>query len=208
MVLAQFKKDLANLQALAQKVEPEAVSTQTQEIEEPSVEVEKTSEKIEEPSPEIKNHCRRSKNHRKRSKNHFKKTHLVMEQYARWILRHRRIVPDSGHAFDDCFGISCIWCKIIIDPGALAPNGHPYITSTKLIEKFGSKYMVVIGITPNKVIFISRKCWKKVKRITEEVDNAPGVVRSTMMSLAARQAKGIMANSEGFDAKNYCRPVL
>lgn len=42
---------------------------------------------------------------------------------------------DSGHAFDDCFGISCIWCKIIIDPGALAPNGHPYITSTKLIEK-------------------------------------------------------------------------
>ena len=56
---------------------------------------------------------------------------------------------DSGHAFDDCFGISCIWCKIIIDPGALAPNGHPYITSTKLIEKFGSKYMVVIGITPN-----------------------------------------------------------
>lgn len=74
MVLAQFKKDLANLQALAQKGGTyEAVSTQTQEIEEPSVEVEKTSEKIEEPSPESKNHCRRSKNHRKRSKNHFKR---------------------------------------------------------------------------------------------------------------------------------------
>ncbi|MEQ4563333.1 MAG: SRPBCC family protein, partial [Acinetobacter sp.] len=36
MVLAQFKKDLANLQALAQKGGTyEAVSTQTQEIEEP-----------------------------------------------------------------------------------------------------------------------------------------------------------------------------
>lgn len=40
MVLAQFKKDLANLQALAQKGGTyEAVSTQTQEIEEPLVEV-------------------------------------------------------------------------------------------------------------------------------------------------------------------------
>ena len=92
MVLAQFKKDLANLQALAQKGGTyEAVSTQTQEIEEPSVEVEK--------------HRRRLKNHRQRSKTiagdqriiardrkPLQKTHLVMEQYARWILRHRRIV--------------------------------------------------------------------------------------------------------------------
>jgi len=55
MVLAQFKKDLANLQALAQKGGTyEAVSTQTQEIEEPLVEVKKPLQEIEEPSPEIK----------------------------------------------------------------------------------------------------------------------------------------------------------
>lgn len=109
---------------------------------------------------------------------------------------------DRSHALNDCLGISRIGRKIIIDPGALAPNGHPYITSTKLIEKkFGSKYMVVIGITPKQGDIYQPQVLEKVKHITEEVDNAPGVVRSTMMSLAARQAKGIMANSEGFDAK-------
>lgn len=61
--------------------------------------------------------------------------------------------------------------------------------------------MVVIGITPKQGDIYQPQVLEKVKRITEEVDNAPGVVRSTMMSLAARQAKGIEANAEGFDAK-------
>ncbi|MFX7194239.1 hypothetical protein ABTI46_20715, partial [Acinetobacter baumannii] len=44
MVLAQFKKDLINLQALAKKGGTyEAVSQQAQEIEEPSQEIEKLS---------------------------------------------------------------------------------------------------------------------------------------------------------------------
>ncbi|KAA5634960.1 RND transporter, partial [Pseudomonas aeruginosa] len=60
--------------------------------------------------------------------------------------------------------------------------------------------MVVIGITPKQGDIYQPQVLEKVKRITEEVDNAPGVVRSTMMSLAARQAKGIEANAEGFDA--------
>lgn len=68
MVLAQFKKDLANLQALAQKGGTyEAVSTQTQEIEEPSVEV-KTIAGDRRTIARDQNHCRRSKSHRKRSK--------------------------------------------------------------------------------------------------------------------------------------------
>ena len=45
--------------------------------------------------------------------------------------------------------------------------------------------MVVIGITPKQGDIYQPQVLEKVKRITEEVDNAPGVVRSTMMSLAA-----------------------
>lgn len=182
MVLAQFKKDLINLQALAQKGGTyEAVSKETNEIEKPVHETEKILHEIEKPP---------------------QKTHLVMEKYARWILRHRRIVLTLVMLLTIALAYLASGVKIIIDPSALAPNGHPYITSTKLIEKkFGSKYMVVIGITPKQGDIYQPQVLEKVKRITEEVDNAPGVVRSTLMSLAARQAKGITANSDGFDAK-------
>ena len=126
----------------------------------------------------------------------------MMEKYARWILSHRRIVLTVVMLLTLALAYLASGVKIIIDPDALAPKGHPYITSTKLIEKkFGSKYMVVIGITPKQGDIYQPQVLEKVKRITEEVDNAPGVVRSTMMSLAARQAKGIEANAEGFDAK-------
>jgi len=196
MVLAQFKKDLINLQALAKKGGTyEAVSQQAQEIEEPSQEIEKPSQEIEEPAQEAD-----KKSHEIETP--LQKTHPVMEKYARWILSHRRIVLTVVMLLTIVLAYLASGVKIIIDPGALAPNGHPYITSTKLIEKkFGSKYMVVIGITPKQGDIYQPQVLEKVKRITEEVDNAPGVVRSTMMSLAARQAKGIMANSEGFDAK-------
>ncbi|KOA13527.1 RND transporter, partial [Acinetobacter baumannii] len=171
MVLAQFKKDVDNLQALAQKGEAyESVGNENK----PTLETNKPPHK----------------------------TQQMMERYARWILSHRRIVLTVVMLLTLALAYLASGVKIIIDPDALAPKGHPYITSTKLIEKkFGSKYMVVIGITPKQGDIYQPQVLEKVKRITEEVDNAPGVVRSTMMSLAARQAKGIEANAEGFDAK-------
>ncbi len=171
MVLAQFKKDVDNLQALAQKGEAyESVGNENK----PTHETNKPP----------------------------RKTQQMMEKYARWILSHRRIVLTVVMLLTLALAYLASGVKIIIDPDALAPKGHPYITSTKLIEKkFGSKYMVVIGITPKQGDIYQPQVLEKVKRITEEVDNAPGVVRSTMMSLAARQAKGIEANAEGFDAK-------
>ncbi len=167
----QFKKDVDNLQALAQKGEAyESVGNENK----PTIETSKPP----------------------------RKTQQVMEKYARWILSHRRIVLTVVMLLTLALAYLASGVKIIIDPDALAPKGHPYITSTKLIEKkFGSKYMVVIGITPKQGDIYQPQVLEKVKRITEEVDNAPGVVRSTMMSLAARQAKGIEANAEGFDAK-------
>ncbi len=168
MVLAQFKKDVANLDALAKKGEAyEATGQQKRE----------TSKQ------------RRTINQ-------------AMEQYARWILSHRRIVLSVVLLLTLVLAYLGSSVKVIIDPDALAPKGHPYITSTKLIEKkFGSKYMVVIGITPKEGDIYQPQVLEKVKRMTDEVDHAPGVVRSTLMSLAARQAKGISANADGFDAK-------
>jgi hypothetical protein len=95
--------------------------------------------------------------------------------------------------------------KVVIDPAALAPQGHPYIKATNRIDEvFGSKYMMVIGITPKQGDVFQPAVTDRVVRITRALENTPGVVKSTMISLAARQAKSIEGNAEGFEV----RPLL
>lgn len=92
--------------------------------------------------------------------------------------------------------------KVVIDPATLAPQGHPYIKATNRVEKvFGSKYLMLIGITPKTGDIFQPAVLGRIQRITNKLNDSPGIVKATMMSLAARQAKNIQGNAEGFEAR-------
>ena len=128
-----------------------------------------------------------------------------MKTYAQWLLRHRLWVIAASLLVTALLGVAGAGLKVIIDPAALAPQGHPYIQATNRVEAaFGSKYMVLIGITPHQGDAFQPAVLERVERITRKLEATPGVVRSTLVSLAARQAKAIQGTAEGFEA----RPLL
>lgn len=125
-----------------------------------------------------------------------------MYNYANFIIRYRVWVISLVLIVTALLGAFGAGLKIVIDPATLAPQGHPLIQATNHVEKvFGSKYLMIIGITPKAGDIYQPAVLNAVADITRELDATPGVVRSTLLSLASRQAKGIKGTEEGFEAR-------
>lgn len=98
--------------------------------------------------------------------------------------------------------------SIIIDPDNTLPQTHPYIVTNNKIEAlFGNKFTVVIGITPKTGDIYQESVLKKVQGITQRLQNAPGVVKSNIISFSARKAKNITGNEEGMIVKPMMEKV-
>ncbi|WP_434771924.1 outer membrane lipoprotein-sorting protein [Pseudomonas entomophila] len=125
-----------------------------------------------------------------------------MYNYAHFIIRYRVWVISLVLLITAVLGTFGAGLKVVIDPATLAPQGHPLIQATNHVEKvFGSKYLMIIGITPTQGDIYQPAVLQAVTDITRELDATPGVVRSTLLSLASRQAKGIKGTDEGFEAR-------
>jgi predicted RND superfamily exporter protein/outer membrane lipoprotein-sorting protein len=92
------------------------------------------------------------------------------------------------------------YLKLVIDPAKTLPQHHPAVTVSEHIEKtFGSKFVVVIGITPKTGDAFQPIVLEKVRRMTDGLRDTPGVVKGNLLSLAARRAKSIHGTSEGME---------
>ena len=92
--------------------------------------------------------------------------------------------------------------RIEIDPNRFLPQSHAYvITSNRVEEVFGSRYVLVIGITPTSGDVYDPAVLAKVDRITRKLREDPGVVKSSILSFAARKAKSIKGTDEGMEVR-------
>src|SRR5262245_40095745 len=101
--------------------------------------------------------------------------------------------------------------RIIVDPDELLPYSHPFQTTTSTIERvFGSKYLVVIALTARSGTVFQPAMLERVKAITDELAQMPGVIRGNTLSLAAPQARGIFgtADDEGDARALDVRPLM
>jgi len=125
-----------------------------------------------------------------------------MNTYARCIVRHRVIVVVVALAITAVLAYFASGLRIVISPAAMAPQEHPYVRATQLIETvFGTKNMVLIGITPKEGDALQPAVLERVQRITQALRANSGSVRSSLMSLTAPRAKGILAAPDGFEAR-------
>ena len=128
-----------------------------------------------------------------------------MQRYATWLLRNRTAVVGLTLLITAVLGWLAAGIKVVIDPAALAPQGHPYVVATSRVEAaFGSKYLMIIGITPRQGDALQPAVLDRVEKLTRQLAQTPGVVGSSVMSLAARQAKAI----QGGDGALQARPLL
>ena len=131
-----------------------------------------------------------------------------MKRYIEWVIRHRYVVI-ALTLLVTAFAVSQAKnLKIIIDPNTMLPQSHPYVSTTNQVEKtFGSKYIVVVGITPKEGDIYQALVLEKVQHITAALLKAKGVVQENMLSLSARRAKNIAGTGEGLEVRQLMPTV-
>lgn len=94
--------------------------------------------------------------------------------------------------------------RIVIDPAAILPQSHPFVASKGVLEDvFGEKYTLVVAIAPKSGQAADPAVLDKIRRLTDGLRKQPGLVKSTLLSVAAQNAKAIMGNAEGFAVRPF-----
>ena len=125
-----------------------------------------------------------------------------MKTYVEWIIRRRWLVIALTLVVTALAGWQAQHLRIVIDPNTMLPPSHPYVaTGLEVSRVFGSRYIVVIGIAPRHGDVYQSAVLAKVDRISQGLLQAPGVIRSSLMSLGARRAKDIAASADGLDVR-------
>src|SRR5262249_24485127 len=91
---------------------------------------------------------------------------------------------------------------VIIDPNNFLPPSHPNVIATNTVERvFGSKYVVVVGLTATEGEALRPDILAKVQRLTTAFIGLPGVVKNTVWSFWARRAKSIPGRADGIEVR-------
>lgn len=131
-----------------------------------------------------------------------------MRSYVEMVLRYRWVVIALIAAATFFLYLRGQALTVIIDPNSIVPRSHPYVATTlKVEEVFGSRYVSVIGITPKSGDVFQTKVLEKVQRITAKLRETPRVVKTNLLSVAARRAKDIRGNADGMEVRQMMSTV-
>jgi predicted RND superfamily exporter protein len=125
-----------------------------------------------------------------------------VRRYIEWVIRLRVVVLALTLLITAALAAQVRNLEVIMDTTKLVPSNHPYVVATTDIERiFGLKFMIAIAITPHQGDAFAPGVVGKVERITAAIRDMPGVSKRTVLSFAARRAKGIAGTSEGIEVR-------
>ncbi len=125
-----------------------------------------------------------------------------LKWYAEFILRWRSLVMLAILGVTVFLGMQMTSLKIDMDPDIWAPQSHPYVKATKLLESvFGGRNFTMIGIAPKEGDIYQPAILAKIQRIQAGIEAIPEAIRHNINSLAARQAKEIKGTAEGMQVR-------
>ncbi len=123
-----------------------------------------------------------------------------MQDYIRWVLRHRLIIVGIVVAITAGLFPQAQRLRIVIDPNTMLPRSDPYVVTTnKIADVFGSRYVMVIGITAKHGDVFEAGILNKVERITAGLLRTRGVVTENVTSLAARKIRDIKGSGDSLE---------
>lgn len=122
----------------------------------------------------------------------------MFHRYITFIVRYRLVVIVAVLVASALFATRIGNLRVIVDPNDNLPQEHPYVVASNEIERiFGGANLVVIGVESVRGDIFQPDILSKLVRITDSILSIPGVVRSNVISLAARKAKEIAGIDEG-----------
>lgn len=132
----------------------------------------------------------------------------MLRRFVTFTVRHRVAVILAVLIVSAFFGSRIGNLRIVVDPNNNLPQEHPYVITTNEIERiFGGRNLVVIGLESVTGDIFQPAILDKLMRITDGVLEIPGVVRSNVMSLAARKAKDIIGTEEGMSVRQMMEAI-
>lgn len=132
----------------------------------------------------------------------------LLRRYVTQVVRYRVAVIVAAVVLSLFFASQIGNLRVIVDPDRNLPQAHPYVVATKEIERtFGGRHLVVIGVESVTGDIFRPEILAKLVRITDGVLGIPGVIRSNVISLAARKAKDIVGTEEGMVVRQLLETV-
>lgn len=132
----------------------------------------------------------------------------MLRRYVTFIVQYRIVVMLATVAISVFFGSKIGNLRVVVDPNDNLPQEHPYVIASNEIERvFGGRNIVVIGVESASGDVFQPKVLEKIQRITDGVLDIPGVIRSNVISLAARKAKDIVGTEEGMQVRQLMETV-
>lgn len=132
----------------------------------------------------------------------------MLRRYVTFIVQYRIVVMLAVVAISVFFGSKIGNLRVVVDPNDNLPQEHPYVIASNEIERvFGGRNIVVIGVESASGDVFQANVLEKIQRITDGVLDIPGVIRSNVISLAARKAKDIVGTEEGMQVRQLMETV-
>jgi len=87
-----------------------------------------------------------------------------VRRYAETVIRWRLVVIALTAVVTLLLGLQITQLRVIVDPARMLPQEHPYVSVTNRVEQlFGSKYVIVVGVTPREGTALTPAVLEKVR---------------------------------------------
>lgn len=121
-----------------------------------------------------------------------------MERYVKFVVRHRAAVVIAVLVVTGLLATQLHHVHLEIRRRASLPQDHPYVRiQNRISDLFGGEAVAIIGIIANQGTIYSAPILGKVHRITQGLRETPGVVETSLFSLAAPFVKSVVTGADG-----------
>lgn len=121
-----------------------------------------------------------------------------MERYARFIVARPVAVIVAVVCFTALAASQMVHLRLEIRRRAQLPDHHAYVQiQNRIADLFGGETTIVIGILPVNGDIFTQTTLAKIQRVTQDLEDLPGVVPGSVLSIAARRVKAIRRTADG-----------
>ncbi len=120
-----------------------------------------------------------------------------MERYVRFVVRHRVGVVMAVLLVTGFLGVQLRHVRLEIRRRASLPQQHPYVQiQNRMSDLFGGEAIAVMGIVANQGDIFTPSTLGKIYRITQGLRSTPGVIETSLFSIAAPYVKAVVAGAD------------
>lgn len=131
-----------------------------------------------------------------------------LRRYAERVIQHHAWVIAGILIITVFFTTQIGNLKLDMSPDIWAPQAHPYVKTTKELEKvFGGRNVTIIDIVPNSGNVYDTKILEKIERIQKGIEQLPEAIPRNVLSLAATKIKDIRGNATGMEVRRMLDPM-